>query len=206
MNNIYIVIPVVDTSVQDFSNLVNELCGNYLAQDHVTTSKDENGEDVEEVKENPYKSLPAPDFSGKIILVSHNPASSLEGSSNVVVEGELNIAKLWNAGIIQAATSGADRIVILNEVSSISPYVFEEAVSEHDEPVVNLSDGGCFIVSPEVRANESYRWWFADVDLFENNVTAVCRKEFIDIVQENSLPIEGELKDIAEADIATRSQ
>lgn len=206
MVSIHIIIPVADTNVQDFSGLVNELCGNYVAQDHVTTSKDENGEEVEEIKENPYKSLPAPDFSGKITLVSHSPVSAPIGSDNVVVEGGLNVAKLWNTGIGHASNSGADRIVILNEVSSINPYVFEEAVSEHTEPVINLSDGGCFIVTPEIQADESYRWWFADVNLFENNETATCRKEFIDILQDNRLPIEGDLQEIVNSDIATNSQ
>lgn len=206
MANIHIIIPVADTSIQNFSSLVNELCGNYIAQDHVTTSINEQGEEIEEVRENPYKSLTAPDFSGKITLVSNTPVSAPVGSDNVVVEGDLNVAKLWNAGIGHASSSGADRIVILNEVSSISPYVFEEAVSEHTEPVINVSDGGCFIVTPNIQANESYRWWFADVDLFENNLTATCRKEFVDILQENRIPIEGELQNIVNEDIATRSQ
>jgi hypothetical protein len=205
MTNIHIIIPVADSSVQDFDSLVNELCGNYLAEDHTTTTRDENGAEVEEVVENPYKGSPAPDYSNKIILVSHSALNTPEGADNVVVEGDLNVAKLWNAGVAHAAANSATHVVILNEVSSISPYVFEEAVAEHSEPVINLSDGGCFVVTPDVEANETYRWWFADVDLFNNNETATCRKEFIDIIQENRVPIEGDIQDIVDADIANYS-
>jgi hypothetical protein len=205
MTNIHIIIPVADPSVQDFSILVNELCGNYIPEDHTTTTRDENGEEVEEVVDNPYKNSPAPDYSNKIILVSHSPINAPEGSENVVVDGELNVAKLWNAGVAHAAANSATHVVILNEVSSISPYVFEEAAAEHSEPVINLSDGGCFVVTPDVEANETYRWWFADVDLFNSNETATCRKEFIDIIQENRIPIEGDMQEIIDADIANYS-
>lgn len=207
MNNISVVIPVVDTNVQDFSALVNELQGNYVSQNITETKTDENGEEVVEViEETPYNSIPCPDYSGSIIFVSHSPVSTPEGVENVVVEGELNVAKLWNAGVNHASANGASRVVVLNEVSSINPHIFAEAVEEHSESVINLSDGGAFIVSPEVQANESYRWWFADVDLFENNETAVCRKKFLDILQDNRIPVEGDLQAITEADIATRSR
>lgn len=207
MNNISIVIPVVDINVQDFSALVNKLQGNYVSQDITEKKTDENGEEIVEViEETPYNSIPCPDYSGNIIFVSHSPVSTPEGVENVVVEGELNIAKLWNTGVSHASSNGASRVVILNEVSSINPHIFAEAIEENSEPVINLSDGGAFIVSPEVRANESYRWWFADVDLFESNETAVCRKNFLDIVQDNRVIVEGDLQTITEADITTRSQ
>lgn len=207
MNNISIVIPIVDTNIQDFSTLVNELQGNYVSQDIIETKIDENGEEVIEViEETPYNSIPCPDYSGKIIFVSHSPVSTPEGVENVVVDGELNIAKLWNSGINHAIFNGASHIVILNEVSSINPHIFAEVVEKYSNPVINLSDGGCFIVTPEVQANESYRWWFADLDLFENNDTISYRNSFLDIVQDNSIPIQGIMKEITEVDIATRSQ
>lgn len=205
MNNIYIIIPVADPSIQNFDSLVNELSGNYVPQNHTTTILNESGEEIEEVVENPYKGSPAPDYSNKIILVSHSTLNTPEGADNVVVRGELNVAKLWNAGLTHAVANDATHVVVLNEVSSISPYVFEEAVSEHPEPVINLSDGGCFILTPEVEANETYRWWFADADLFNNNEIAMCRKEFIDIVQENRIPIEGNMQDIVNEDISNYS-
>lgn len=207
MNNISIVIPVVDTSIQDFSSLINELQGNYVSQDIVDVTVDENGEQVVEVIEKtPYNSIPCPDYTNKIIFVSHSPVSTPEGVENVVVEGELNIAKLWNAGISHASSNGASRVVILNEVSSINPHIFAEVIEEHDQPVINLSDGGCFIVTPEIKANESYRWWFADVDLFKNNTTAMVRNIFLQIVQENRLPIDGDLINITELDTSNYLQ
>lgn len=206
MINISILIPVIDETIQDFSTLVNELQGNYISQDITETKTDENGEKVEVIEKTPYNSIPCPDYSNNIIFVSHHPIPTPEGVENVVVEGELNISKLWNSGVNYATSNGASHIVIINEVSSINPHIFSEVVEECSSPVINLSDGGCFIVTPGVQANESYRWWFADVDLFENNETVSYRKNFLDIVQDNALPIEGTLKEIAEADIATRSQ
>lgn len=205
MSNIHIIIPVADSSVQNFDSLVNELCGNYVPQDHTTTTSDENGEEVEEVVENPYKGSPAPDYSNKITLVSHSSLTAPAGADNVVVAGDLNVAKLWNAGLAHAVENGATHVIVLNEVSSISPYVFEEAVTEHSEPVINLSDGGCFVLTPGIQANETYRWWFADVDIFENNETGTSRKEFLDIIQDNRMPIEGAMQDIVDADIANYS-
>jgi len=202
MTDIHIIVPVANPDIQDFSNLVSELCGNYVPQDHVKTTRDENGEEVEEVVENPYKDVPAPDYSNKITLVSHTAVDAPEGADNIVVEGELNVAKLWNEGVAHAVANDATHVVVLNEVSSISPYVFADAVDESTADVINLSDGGCFVVTPGVEANETYRWWFADVDLFETNNTDVVRKEFIDIVQENRIPIEGEMQTIVNADMA----
>jgi hypothetical protein len=202
MTDIHIIVPVANPDIQDFSNLVSELCGNYVPQDHVITTRDENGEEVEEVVENPYKDVPAPDYSNKITLVSHTAVDAPEGADNIVVEGELNVAKLWNEGVAHAVANDATHVVVLNEVSSISPYVFADAVDESTADVINLSDGGCFVVAPDVEANETYRWWFADVDLFETNNTDVVRKEFIDIVQENRIPIEGEMQAIVDADMA----
>ena len=203
MTDIQIIIPVANPDIQDFTNLINELTGNYIPQDHVKITTGENGEEVEEIVENPYKNTPAPDYSGKIILVAHEAVDAPVGSESIVVDGPLNVANLWNAGIAHAAADGATHIVVLNEVSSISPYVFADVVDESTANVINLSDGGCFIVKPTVEANNAYRWWFADVDLFENNDTDVVRKEFIDIVQENRIPIEGEMQDIVNADMAT---
>lgn len=205
MNNIGIVIPVIDETVQDFSNLISDLCGNYQPKPHIEISYEE-GEEVETVIENPYSSMQCPNFSGKIVLVSHSPLTPLDGTISVLVDGELNISKLWNAGINYASSNGYSHVVILNQVSSINPHIFEEAVSEVDSAVINISDGGCFIVTPGVVANENYRWWFADVDLFENNETTIYRKDFIDIFQENIIPIEGEMQSVVDADIATRTQ
>lgn len=201
MNNIKIVVPVVDPSIQDFTNLVNDLSGGYSAEDRIEVSV-EDGSEVETVIVNPYSIVENPDFSGNIIFVSRYQIDCPENVKNVVVDGEINIAKMWNAGIACAAEDGATHVVILNEASSVNPHMFSEAVSNCNKPVINLSDGGCFIVTPEVSANETFKWWFADVELFNNNEVDIFRKEFLDLVQENRIPIEGSIKDIVEQDIA----
>lgn len=195
-----VVVPVADPSVQNFDALVSELSGGYVPQDHVEVSVDENGVETETVIPNPFKDSPAPDYSGKIIFASHAPVATPEGVQNVVVDGELNVAKLWNAGVSQAIASGATHVAILNEVSSINPHVFAEAIEEAPSAVVNISDGGCFIVTEGVSANETFRWWFADNDLFKRYDTGYYRNDFVDIVQENRLEIDENLKAIVTQD------
>jgi hypothetical protein len=201
MTNIMIVIPVVDTNTQNFTNLIDDLSGNYVAENRIETSL-EDGSEVETVVVNPYIGVENPDFSGNIILVSHSEIDCPENAQSVVVDGDLNIAKLWNAGIAQASQNGATHVVILNEASSVNPHMFSEAVLECNTPVINLSDGGCFIVTPEVTANETYRWWFADIDLFNNNEVGYFRKDFFDLVQENRIPIEGFMQELVDQDHA----
>lgn len=195
--NIHVIIPVADPAKQDFANLVSELCGNYVAVDHITTKAD--GE--EEVVENPYKNSDPVDLSGKITLVSLSAINAPEGAASLVVNGELNIAKMWNAGVANA--TDATHVVVLNEVSSINPAAIVKAIQENDADVVNLSDGGCFVVKPSVSADEQYRWWFADVELFANNETAVVRDEFLDIVQANAITIDETMQAIVDADMET---
>jgi hypothetical protein len=202
MNTVMIVVPVANPSVQNFDALVSELSGGYVPQDHVTVSVDENGVETETVIPNPFKEAAAPDYSGKIVLVSHEPITAPEGAQNVVVDGELNIAKLWNAGIAQAVADGATHVVVLNEVSSINPHVFDEAIEEAPSSVINISDGGCFIVTEGVSADEKFRWWFADNDLFKRYSAEYYRNDFVDIVQENRLEIDETLKAIVTQDQA----
>lgn len=75
MNDIRVIIPVADANIQDFSLLVNELCGNYVPEDRVEEVY-EDGEMVEKIIENPYKDILSPDFSNKITLVSHQEVPS----------------------------------------------------------------------------------------------------------------------------------
>ena len=198
MENIKILIPVVDSTVQDFSELVNILCGGYIAEDKVQINKDENGKDVETIIENPYKGITNPDYSNKIVFVSADPNFTAPANTESVFVPEINIAHMWNSGIDYAQ---ADRTVILNEVSSINPHVFAEVVAESDSDIINLSDGGCFIVKPSVHADERFKWYFADVLLFKNNDTDVIRKDFLDIVQENAMGNRESVSGLIAADI-----
>lgn len=201
MTDIRIIIPVADPALQNFDALVNELCGNYVAQDH--TKQNFMSEQEPEIVPNPYSGLTCPDFTGKITLVSNSALTTPAEADNVVVDGPLSVTKMWNAGVAHAASEGATHVVILNEVSSINPHVFGEAVEQNaDAQIINISDGGCFILTPDVSANETFRWWFADVDLFNRNGVAVYRNEFTDIVQNNNVPISDEMKTIVDADMA----
>lgn len=202
MNDIRIIIPVADTNLQNFDNLVNELCGNYQPQDHVKETF--MGDDNTEIILNPYKGHPCPDFTDKITLVSLEEVVAPTGADNVVVDSGLNIGKMWNVGVAHAAAEGATHVIVLNQVSSISPYVLVEAVENNaDADIINLSDGGCFIVKPSVSASEAYHWWFTDNELLSREETVVYRNDFLDIVQENAIPIAGQMQTLVEEDTTT---
>jgi len=194
MSNIHIIIPVADPNQQSFTNLISELCGNYFPQDHSIIV---DGED--QILENPYKDYDPVNFSNFITFVSHLPLNNINEINNIVVDSELNIAKLWNAGI--ESVSNADYIVILNEVSSINPIVIKKAIEENSSDVINISDGGCFAVKPNIRADEKFRWWFADIDLFDRNNCFIFRDEFLDIVQNNRIEINESMKEITDLDM-----
>ena len=193
MTNIHFVIPVIAPSSQDFTQLIDQLSGGYVQEDVVIERFD--GE--EETLENPYKGIEPLDFSGNITFVSNSEFNAPQGSNLILLDEELNIAKMWNAGIQNA--EDATHIVVLNEVSSINPVVIKNAIDENDSDIINISDGGCFIVKPHVRANEDYRLWFADIDLFERYETTSVRDGFIDLRQDH-IEITEELKQIAESD------
>jgi hypothetical protein len=206
MNDIFIVIPVVDKSIQDFEVLVNQLSGNYTPEGRTDVIIGEDGEEIVKVIPNPYAELPSPDFSNKIVLVSHSELDSYDNLTKIVVGGELNLSKLWNAGIEYVQENGGTHAVILNGVSSINPHVFSEAAEEFDTPVINISDGGCFIVKPDVRANEMFRFWFGDLDLFNKNETSNYRNSFIDIFQDNNIEIDESLQSIVDTDQSNYSE
>lgn len=194
-----IVIPVADQTQQNFDQLIDDLTGNYVFQEEDFFNNNFN-ENVQEVVINPYLNLKSPDYSQKIFFVSHEEYVCPPSCENIVVSGDLSVSKLWNAGISKASERGATHIVILNEVSSINPHIFLEAVSECEKTIINLSDGGCFIVKPGVVANESYRWWFADLDLFLNNEVDIVRNDFTNIRQENRILIEGYVQKLVDQD------
>jgi len=201
--NIYVIIPAVDQQYQNFDQLVSDLCGNYTPQDRVSQGFMIEGE--EEAVPNPYKDAVMTDLSDKIIFVAHTEFSAPANTESVIVEGELNVAKLWNAGIAYATSLGATHVVVLNEASSVNPNVISESISDNDNEIINLSDGGCFVVKPNVVADEEYRWWFADLDLFNRYNSAIVRNEWLDLVQNNRIEIDETMKSIVDSDEVTYS-
>jgi hypothetical protein len=205
MENIKILCTILEESV-DYSKLINDLTGNYVAE-QITV--DESGEELETPIDHPHKDLVAPDFSGNVTFAHFvDEYNAYEGVSHVKVDS-MATTKAWNQGFSTAKTANATHLVILNGVSNINPHQIRLALEEHsDKDVINLSDGGAFIVkcSSDFNANEKYNLWFADNEIFEwaanNNSYATGRYDQPEIVQTEIVSLKSELDAAVEADIA----
>jgi hypothetical protein len=203
MENIKILCTILEESA-DYSKLINDLTGNYIAQD---ITVDERGEELETPIEHPHKNLTPPDFSGNITFAHYTDGyNSYEGVSHIK-EDSLSTSKAWNRAFKQAQSDGATHLVILNGVSNINPHQIALALEEHsDKDVINLSDGGAFIVkcSSDFNANEEYNLWFADNQIFEwavaNNSYATGRYDQPEIIQADIVSLKNEIDAAIEAD------
>jgi hypothetical protein len=149
----------------DYSSLVNSLTGGYVAEDIETKTTDENGEEVIEYSTHPHAGRPAPDFSGKVIFARFQEEyPNYDGVFNLEV-AEFKNTKAWNEGVAYAKSQGATHVVIMNQVTGINPHVLELAIEENpDVSVINISDGGVFIINTafDFQADEAYNFWFED--------------------------------------------
>ena len=169
MNNTWIVVPVIDSSF-DYSTLMSTLKGGYTPSDIVTETTDEEGNTVITTESHPNEGMTASDFSNKIVLVHHTAGyTPTAGATDILVEGEFNIAKLWNAGIDEAADNGATHAAVVNYISNLNPFIIEEAVAEAETvDLINIADGGLFVIKTAsgLKADEQFSVYFADLDLF----------------------------------------
>jgi hypothetical protein len=149
----------------DYSGLVSSLTGGYVADDIETRTTDENGEEVIEYTTHPHECRNAPDFSGKILFARfQNDYTEYSGVYSLEVD-EFKNTKAWNEGVAYAKSQGATHVVIMNQVTGINPHVIELAIEEApDVSIINISDGGVFIVNTafDFEANEAFNFWFED--------------------------------------------
>jgi hypothetical protein len=149
----------------DYSGLVNTLTGGYVTNDIETRTTDENGEEVIEYTTHPHADRNAPDFSGKVVFARfQNDYTNYPGVYNLEVNQFKN-TKAWNEGVAYAKSQGATHVVIMNQVTGINPHVIELAIEEApDVSIINISDGGVFIVNTnfDFEADESFNFWFED--------------------------------------------
>jgi hypothetical protein len=149
----------------DYSGLVNTLTGGYVTSDIETRTTDENGEEVIEYTTHPHADRNAPDFSGKVVFARfQNDYTNYPGVYNLEVNQFKN-TKAWNEGVAYAKSQGATHVVIMNQVTGINPHVIELAIEEApDVSIINISDGGVFIVNTnfDFEADESFNFWFED--------------------------------------------
>jgi hypothetical protein len=190
----------------DYSQLINNLTGGYVAQD---VTVDSNGEELETPIEHPHKDLEVPNFSGDVHF-AHFVDSYTEapGVSHTKFE-TLSTSKAWNHFFNYAKDNDYTHLVVLNGVTNINPHIISLAIDANgDKDVINISDGGAFIVncSSDFNANEDYNIWFADNEILDwannNNSYARNNGNFVELSQVNTTSA---LVDAAiAADLATK--
>jgi len=159
----------------DYSALVADLSGGYVAHDIETRTTDENNEEIIEYAPHPHANLTAPDFSGKIIFANftsdHTP---YDGIDHILID-EFKNTKAWNEGVAYAKSKGATHVVIMNQVTHINPHVIKLAIEENpDVSIINISDGGVFVVNTafDFQADEAYNFWFEDNNILKRAMDA----------------------------------
>jgi hypothetical protein len=182
MTNTWIVIPVKDNQT-DASEIVSNLTGGFVAPEKYEIKKlnPETKELETEEVDHPHFGENAPDFTNKVIFVNFEAGfTSHDGVVHLADNGDVNIYRAWNTGIDHAVANGADSVVLLNSLTDFDPFTVVEAkaaLDESDAEIVNISDGGMLLVSgtSDVRADEQFRIWFGDNDLYKVNADKVVR-------------------------------
>jgi hypothetical protein len=204
MNNISILCVVVEES-EDYLELINNLSGNYISSD---ITVDEKGEELEEPIIHPHKDLSAPDFSGNITFAHFvDNYEEYAGVDHIKID-TISTSKAWNVGFAAAKAKGSSHLVILNGAKNINPHIITLALEENsDKDIINLSDGGAFIVkcSSDFSANEEYKFWYADNEIFEkavkNNSYGGYNSSFAEFEQAKIVSLNNEFDAAIEADI-----
>jgi hypothetical protein len=168
MTNLWILNVIIEEDA-DYSQLINDLSGGFVASDIQTKEIDENGEEVITYTEHPHANLAAPDFSGKIIFAHLTDGyTQRDGVINLDIS-KFKVTAAWNEGVAYAKTQGATHVAILNNVYGINPHVIAIGFEGNEEKsVINLSDGAAFIVDSDFSVAEDYNFWFIDNDVFRD--------------------------------------
>jgi hypothetical protein len=157
----------------DFSTLISDLTGNYIAED--IEVKDTQGDPTGEILQNPYKDTIALDFSGKIVFTHFNADHASHVGVESILINDFKGTKAWNILFAYAKENNYSHLVILNNVNKINPHLIKEALESNvDKDIITLSEGAAFIVkcSSNFVANEEYNFWVED-----NNIINKAREE-----------------------------
>lgn len=149
----------------DYTDLVNSLSGKYVTADIESKTTDKDGKEIIEYSTHPHAGLTAPDFSNKIIFAHFgSDYVKYDGVENIEID-EFKNTKAWNQGVAHAKSKGATHVVIMNDVTGINPHNLELSIeSNPDVSIINISDGGVFVVNTafDFNADERYNFWFED--------------------------------------------
>lgn len=165
---LWIIAPVRDAS-RDISAFLASVTGNFVAPETYEVS----GGMVQEEPEllpYPYFGQTPPNFSGRVVLVAPEGYPSYDGTITLHRTGERpNISADWNEGAAYAQESGATHVLFLNGPNSLDPFAVRDALNSIQNGFVNMADGAAFMfeINAYPQADEQFRIWFADNDLFK---------------------------------------
>lgn len=117
-------------------------------------------------------------FSGRIVFINNAKGyTKFPGVHHMEDFGELNIYRWWNKGIRYAKDSGAKYVLVLNDDIEFENSFIEEMyslISESDMAIIDVENsdnggGAAWIMNTSYNffANESFRWWYGDTELFD---------------------------------------
>lgn len=179
--NIWIVAPVRNSSI-DISEFLNNLTGNFVTPETYEKINFMTGE--VDVKPYPNLNRDVPSFYGKIILVAPDGYPEFDGVITLTRDGERpNISLDWNAGVAYAKKNGATHILIMNGPNTIDPFIVKDAADVMENGFVNISDAAAFMIdsSLDFEADQQFRIWFSDNDIFRRFSGSIYRPEYLSI-------------------------
>lgn len=118
------------------------------------------------------------EYSGRIVFVNNSENySRFDGVHHVEDFGDTNIYRWWNKGIDYADWNGASHVAVLNDDiecdNSFVKDLFRQLKSGSNAIVDCLNTGNnggaawAMDLSYGMRADERFRWWYGDTELFE---------------------------------------
>jgi len=117
-------------------------------------------------------------FSGRIVFINNTPEyECFDGVTHIEDLLDVNIYRWWNKGIRFAKDNGARYVFVLNDDIDITHEVAVEVLSflqKRKLAIANIADTGngggaawMMDLSYNLFANESFRWWYGDRELFD---------------------------------------
>lgn len=194
----------------DLSAALNKLNGTYVVPEkYEALEYDAEAQTFNKIeKDHPYAGKTGADFTGRIILVHLNDGySPVAGTVQLEDFGPISIYRVWNTGAEYAFANGADSVFLFNAVLDVEPMALQDAydmMKADGTEVVNVSDGAVVLLSAssQIRADEQFRIWFGDNDLYDRaaEVSSLFRADWAFVETLDQIEFDDEFKAIVAED------